>query len=153
MDQELIHHGIKGMHWGVRRFQENRGNKKIKKLGSKIADDEKRISDLQKRKAKYAQKSVKYQEKGEKINTKIPFGWDIQTARRDKAYVKSGKLEAKSKRLEKRIEESETNIQKNREKITKINERIHSNYNKPIKSLNANTIKNGEQFLKELEEI
>lgn len=147
MDQELVHYGIKGQKWGVRRFQENRGNKKIKKLDSKIADDQKRINELQKRRIKYAQQSVKYQAKGEKINTNIPFGWDIQTARRNKAYVKSGKYEAKANRLGQRIQEFERSIQNNNAKIQRINDRIHSSYDKPIKNLDRHSIEIGKEYL------
>ena len=44
MDNELYHYGVKGMRWGVRRYRESPGEKKLRKIAKKTERKDRRLA-------------------------------------------------------------------------------------------------------------
>lgn len=60
---ELYHHGIKGMRWGVRRTPEELGRAGMAKVAKKLRRREAKINRTQKKSAKFNLKAAKYNNK------------------------------------------------------------------------------------------
>lgn len=61
-NEELYHHGVKGMRWGVRRFRRQQKKQSDKRLNLHIKEGrlERRIERRNKRKGQYAKTAAKY---------------------------------------------------------------------------------------------
>lgn len=79
MNNELMHHGILGMKWGVRRYQRKDGS--LTSAGKSRYSDSQRIRDEK----IYGKKAAK------RIEKRIASGEGVQSARHDEAVRKSSK--------------------------------------------------------------
>lgn len=106
-EEFLQHHGIMGMHWGIRRYQPypkgHKGGKEIgkaerrKKKISKIgARSEKKLKKIASKRDKNAQKAQKLWNKGDKKN----YGFLGSEEKAEKYYNKASKIERKNRKLE-----------------------------------------------------
>lgn len=169
---ELMHFGVKGMKWGVRRTPEQLGNK-INKLSSKnerLKQDTSRYVDNAK---KYMAKSVsanKHNAKYEKRLTKATAKkakYDVKLTRalskRNPNAEKVAKYTAKTAKYQHKINKAQRKIKYNKwavkseemtlaankakDKIAK-NEKLMSTYKNTIKALDSGKIEQGRMFMK-----
>ena len=100
----LAHHGVLGMHWGVRRYQpysigyQREGGEKGKFVGGgrDISKSLKKVSKLQAKAARLKQKQEKIAAKTKKNEEKIKsFERNIDSEKRDKIINKKASLENK----------------------------------------------------------
>ena len=123
-DMELEHHGVKGMHWGVRRTPEQMG-KKIRNLEKKSAKNDARVEKALLRRDRYEARAFNAKSKALRKGNK----------RAAKRYDKElGKLMS-----------VDSYIYKMRYKTAKNGEKIDS-FKKTIKSLNNGDIERGKGF-------
>lgn len=138
-EEVLAHHGVKGMRWGIRRYQNPDGSLtkegqkrygvkdgKISKKGSKtMAKDAIRGSVITDRMAKYSEKQLgKAEKRYEKAISKNP---NSKKSKRMKAEV------AARKKLNKEISEQQKTDFKKAQKLTK--DMVDKYGNKPLKNL------------------
>lgn len=134
----LYHSGIKGMKWGIRRFQNEDGSlteagkKRYAKLSAKIDRQEQKIKKLELKREKQAisvkPKAEKYLRKAGR-NTTIAEGFGIRLPyqrrfNRWRAKVNTGKYEkalGKVKETEAKIDRAKAFINKYDRKMSKIN--------------------------------
>ena len=100
---ELYHHGIKGMRWGVRRTPEELGRMGVTKTANKLRRRENKINRMRKRSAKLNLKSAKYNDKALRTRS------ERKAIKFDK---KSSKYNLKSARTDYRIEKKFSRGQK-----------------------------------------
>lgn len=96
-EEILCHSGIKGMKWGVRRYQNPDGS--LTEAGKK------RYYRIQNRNAEYQDKVNKYTKKAEKIKGKIPTHYLTDTGRAiaERRAAKAAGYEGKAIKYQKRI--------------------------------------------------
>lgn len=94
----LLHSGVKGMRWGIRRYQN--------KDGSLTEAGKKRYRKLSSENEEYEKKIAKYSKKVERDKTKMPSFYltDIGKWRQEKAIRKLAVDESKIAKYEKKIE-------------------------------------------------
>lgn len=168
---ELYHHGVKGMKWGVRRTPEQLGRRiaKLENKNSRLSSERESYLDsaatydaksrnrqwknqkYEERLAKSTRKKAKYDLKVEKLESKKHVN-----------YEKLGKYEAKSAREQHKINKANSKIKYNKWavksaafkeaaekaewKIAK-NESLISTYSKTIDAIDNGSIEVGRSFL------
>lgn len=94
----LMHHGIKGMHWGVRRSPEELGYRAYQKTAKKLRSYGKAIERNQQRAARYAYKSSKYKVKAQKAWS--DEGFTRKSRKAAKLELKANRANMRAKRFE-----------------------------------------------------
>ena len=168
---ELYHHGVKGMKWGVRRTPEQLGRRvdKLKKKNSELSSER---ESMLKSAAAYDAKSRKYQKHNQKYeetvakSTRAKAKYDLKAqklkSKKHINYEKLGKYEAKSVKEQHKIDRAASKIKYNKwavksasfkesadkakSKIEK-NERLISTYSKTIDAIDKGSIEVGKSFL------
>lgn len=168
---ELYHHGVPGMKWGVRRSREKLGRKvgKMRSKNSELSDKVKRLNDAAK---KYDVKSTKMIKRNAKYEARIAKATPKQAkyeiklqkelSKRNPNAEKVGKLTAKKQKYDTQITKATSKLKFNKwnqkaseareaaakaqAKIEK-NERLMKKYNNTIKALDAGTIQQGRLFM------
>lgn len=169
--EELYHHGVKGMKWGVRRTPDQLG-RKVEKLKRKNSELSSERESMLKSASAYDAKSRKYQKHNQKYeetfakSTQRKAKYDLQAAKlkskRHINYEKLGKIEAKSAREQHKILKAQSKLKYNKwavkskdfkeaaekakSKIEK-NERLISTYSKTINAIDKGSIEVGKSFL------
>lgn len=126
-----MHYGVKGMHWGVRRYQNDDGTLtdagkahyggQIRKIRAKNTKLESKYTKAHNKASKYFLKSAKAESKG-------------NTEKYMKYKKKSAKLESDASKIN-------VKISKNKQKIQKISKKLDSIKKKKIKDLQNNVQK------------
>lgn len=118
----LVHYGIPGMKWGVRRTSEQ--------LGRKNAKLEKKVVNYERRAAKYAKQQAYYARKNAKMVNKVLYGFsnskrDYRRGRKyarrlARATTKSASYQAKAARAKKQIYKNQNLIKAMETKMSSI---------------------------------
>jgi len=159
---ELYHSGIKGMKWGIRRYQNEdgslteEGKKRYAKLVGKIDKQQRKIDKYQKRidrnagkdyrAEKKLAKANKLQNKAAKLHNKAVNGWLISDKKRTKLEIKSQKLSAKAGKLSAKAEKMQNSTSKNEAKIHKAQSLINK-YSRKIAKFAPESTYAGAQFI------
>lgn len=144
----LMHYGILGMRWGVRRTPEQLGHK-VAKLESR---NQKYMSKVVKAKAAGANKlpkASKLRNKATKLRAK-EYGFFTSKSEAEEYEHKAKKLEARAANLERESVSGGAKAKKYLAKINKNRETI-SIFNNTIDSLNSGKVLAGNQFLMKYE--
>lgn len=168
-EYELIHYGVKGMRWGIRRSQAQLGNlvSKRKKKISRLTDDAKTYDEKARQ---YNEKSVRVQSKNSKHERRLveatakkaKYDLKLQKATRKGNSDKVAKYAGKSAQAQMKIDKANKKIKYNkwavkseeaklaatkaRSEIEK-NERLVNMYNSTMKALDSGTVKQGRIFM------
>lgn len=166
---ELIHYGVKGMRWGIRRSKAQLGNTvaKRKKKINRLTDDAKEYDRQAKaydvKSAKVMSKNSRYEPKLSKATAKkaksdIKLQKAMAKGNGDKVAkyaAKSAKYQMKINKAQKKIKynkwavksaEAKASAIKARNKIEK-NERLVNMYSNTMNALDAGTVKQGRVFM------
>lgn len=171
MEYELIHYGVPGMKWGIRRSTEQLGSR-VSKLQKKNVSLNKKLNEQQNNARKYEIKSAnmkernsKYESKWTKANRK-KAKYDLKYRRElgrqnpngnklEKYSEKVNKYNNRMLKAEKKIkyngyavkaEKTKALAKKTQMKLEK-NEKLMRSYNGTINSLDAGKIKQGRLFM------
>lgn len=107
MENDLYHHGVKGMHWGVRRYQNEDGSlteaglKKYKKTSDKIERAKLASAKYKYNAATERIRAEEYEQKRDKTKTHL-FQTDISIARENKFDRKRTRSEVNALKYEER---------------------------------------------------
>ena len=158
----LYHSGIKGMKWGIRRFQNEDGSlteagkKRYGKLVGKIQKEEQRIERYQNnvdrnanRYARAARKQARanrLQAKSARLHNKAVNGWLISDKKRAKLEVKSQRLAAKSAKLASKAAKMQNKTIKNEAKIRRAQSHINK-YARKIAKFNPSSTYAGTKYI------
>lgn len=168
-EYELIHYGVKGMRWGIRRSKAQLGNA-VTKRNKKIKRLTDNASDYDALAKKYNEKSVRVQSRNNKYEKRLveataqkaKYDLKLQKAtakgKADKVAKYAGKTAKYQMKIDKankkikynkwaiKSEEAKAAATKARSKIEK-NERLVNMYNSTISALDAGTVKQGRVFM------
>lgn len=156
---ELMHYGVKGMKWGVRRGLSELRESKVSgskgshnhavatlsthrdKINKKLTQLDAKSDRLEKKRYKVATKDdvkiAKYNNKSAKLRRKagVTYDWD----RERRLTKKANRLDVKVAKLEKNRAKVQAKIEKN--------ERLKKAFNMGLKDINDELVKNGQDFL------
>ena len=135
-NDELMHYGVIGMKWGVRKATKNLVGAKNKK------DREKAIASLNEHKAKSTSKIKRLEKKHYSLEKKV----NQRTAREQKLLYKADKLYARADKLQARADAIRSKSDKARARIAK-NEKMTLLFEQGIDSIDQTIINYGEQYL------
>ena len=155
----LVHYGVKGMKWGVRRamkelHESNRTGSKgahnhavavlsehRDKIGKKLASLDKKSTKLESKRYKQATKTEKKIAKLERksAKAKLKAGKAFYTSTSNKRLHKSAKFDYKVSKLKKTIAKTQAKIEKN--------ERLKAIYKKSLNEINYELVTKGQDFL------
>ena len=148
---ELCHYGIRGMRWGIRRYQNpdetltEAGRKRISKLHDSNSRLTGRRDKLTKRMEfqtrKYANSISKANQKAAELRVK-EYGLFTTKARADKLEYKASKLEA-------RAAQKAMKIDRTKARIAKIDALVSKN-NRKISELNSAEISKGKDYTEKM---
>ena len=148
---ELCHYGIRGMRWGIRRYQNPDGTltEAGRKRVSKLRDSNSRLTErrdkLTKRMEfqtrKYANSISKANQKAAELRVK-EYGLFTTKARADKLEYKASKLEA-------RAAQKAMKIDRTKARIAKIDALVSKN-NRKISELNSAEISKGKDYAEKM---
>ena len=148
---ELCHYGIRGMRWGIRRYQNPDGTltEAGRKRVSKLRDSNSRLTErrdkLTKRMEfqtrKYANSISKANQKAAELRVK-EYGLFTTKARADKLEYKASKLEARAAQKAMRIDRTKA-------RIAKIDALVSKN-NRKISELNSAEISKGKDYAEKM---
>lgn len=156
---ELMHYGVKGMKWGVRRamkelHESNESGRKgahnhavavlsehRDKINKKLTSLDKKSVTLEKRRYKQATRSAKKIAKLEKKSAKLKYkaGKAFYTSTSNKRLHKSAKLDVKVAKLKKSVAKTQAKIEKN--------ERLKDMFKKGLNEINHELVTKGQDFL------
>jgi len=132
-DYELYHSGIKGMKWGIRRYQNEdgslteEGKKRYAKLTGKIEKQQKKIEKWQ---AKVDKQSGKYlraekkRAKAAKLKNRALNSWFMSDAKRAKLSMKADRLNAKADKMQNSTLKNAAKIRRAQSLINKYSRKI-----------------------------
>ena len=148
---ELCHYGIRGMRWGIRRYQNpdgtltEAGRKRVSKLHDSNSRLTERRDKLTKRMEfqtrKYANSISKANQKAAELRVK-EYGLFTTKARADKFEYKASKLEA-------RAAQKAMKIDRTKARIAKIDALVSKN-NRKISELNSAEISKGKDYAEKM---
>lgn len=148
---ELCHYGIRGMRWGIRRYQNpdgtltEAGRKRVSKLHDSNSRLTERRDKLTKRMEfqtrKYANSISKANQKAAELRVK-EYGLFTTKARTDKLEYKASKLEA-------RAAQKAMKIDRTKARIAKIDALVSKN-NRKISELNSAEISKGKDYTEKM---
>ena len=148
---ELCHYGIRGMRWGIRRYQNpdgtltEAGRKRVSKLHDSNSRLTERRDKLTKRMEfqtrKYANSISKANQKAAELRVK-EYGLFTTKARADKLEYKASKLEA-------RAAQKAMKIDRTKARIAKIDALVSKN-NRKISELNSAEISKGKDYAEKM---
>ena len=148
---ELCHYGIRGMRWGIRRYQNpdgtltEAGRKRVSKLHDSNSRLTERRDKLTKRMEfqtrKYANSISKANQKAAELRVK-EYGLFTTKARADKLEYKASKLEA-------RAAQKAMKIDRTKARIAKIDVLVSKN-NRKISELNSAEISKGKDYAEKM---
>lgn len=170
-NEELMHHGVKGMKWGVRRSPERLG-RKIEKLErknakltkeytearTKASDYGQRSAKIQSKNKRYDKRIAKYSAKKDKYDRKVYKATNKKNIDLDKVAkysAKSAKANAKMLKAQSKLtynkyavksERFKAEAEAARLKIEK-NDRMQRTYRTTIKAIDNGTVKQGKMFM------
>ena len=138
----LMHHGIKGMKWGVRRTPEQLGYRDAKRLAKQLNRLDQRRAELVGAKVKASEKNQRLAMKFQKQQQKaVATNSKFKAARALRTGVKLNKEFDKAQKAEKEIQE----IQNQAKVIGR--EIVSKNYNMRVSSVQRSTLSAGEKVL------
>ena len=148
---ELCHYGIRGMRWGIRRYQNpdgtltEAGRKRVSKLHDSNSRLTERLDKLTKRMEfqtrKYANSISKANQKAAELRVK-EYGLFTTKAKADKLEYKASKLEA-------RAAQKAMKIDRTKARIAKIDVLVSKN-NRKISELNSAEISKGKDYAEKM---
>lgn len=148
---ELYHWGIRGMRWGVRRYQNEDGSlteagqKRYNKLQDKTNKSIEKIGKLQtklvKQKGKYEQGITNLKRNANYFRAK-ESGILVSQRRADKLERKARRYDSLAARKQSRIDKTQASIDREYYNITK--------YNKKMNQLTTSTINTGKNAVKKI---
>ena len=148
---ELCHYGIRGMRWGIRRYQNpdgtltEAGRKRVSKLHDSnsrlIGRRDKLTKRMEFQTQKYANSISKANQKAAELRVK-EYGLFTTKARADKLEYKASKLEA-------RAAQKAMKIDRTKARIAKIDALVSKN-NRKISELNSSEISKGKDYAEKM---
>ena len=148
---ELCHYGIRGMRWGIRRYQNpdgtltEAGRKRISKLHDSnsrlIGRRDKLTKRMESQTRKYANSISKANQKAAELRVK-EYGLFTTKTRADKLEYKASKLEARAAQKAMRIDRTKA-------RIAKIDALVSKN-NRKISELNSSEISKGKEYTEKM---
>ena len=145
---ELYHHGILGMKWGVRRFQNpdgsltEEGKARYAKLAGKIQKQQAKIQKYQKKvdssSAKYL-RAEKKKAKAAKLKNKAVNSWLMSNNKRAKLSAKADRLNAQAAKMQSSTLENEAKIRRAQSLINK--------YNRKLDKLDPSRVNAGSRYI------
>lgn len=170
-ENELMHYGVPGMRWGVRRNRQQLVSKSTK-YGNKMNKLETKRAVLIKKANNYNTKSIKTQSHNEPYERKLAKNsakkakWDLKAQKqlneRHTNFDKVGKYQAKSAKYNKNIMKAQKKLKHNkwaikenkiRNKAEKAqikiekNKKLKSKFDNTIRDLDAGIIDDGNRFI------
>lgn len=173
---ELMHHGVKGMRWGIRRTPEQLGNRvtklteRNKELNRDVGIYSDRARDYEVRSAKASAKNSKWEGKLAKATAKkakYDFKQQKEMSRRNPNADKIANYAGKAAAANMKITKAQSKLKYNKWSVKseefrayakeaqgkiESNERLINSYNSTIKALNDGTIEQGRIFMRYMTE-
>lgn len=170
-NDELMHYGVRGMRWGVRRASKqlerstNSGtrDKAINALNKHKAKGESKVASLEKKRVKLNNdlhkatihdkiRADKMESKAQKLDAKIAkneskaTAWYTSTNKVSKLMAKNTKLELRSNKLHTKASVLNSNYEKAKSKI-EANESMQKAFKTELKNIDNALVENGRRYI------